>query len=137
MIGEEFECGSDDGSGATKLFDEQIDIDQISIEINVVKMLCITATFSISNEKGHLESTPLSINLNKGFEYFFSIINYTLCSVNKYAPEINIETGSFGDLTVSLADSTADIDGPADIKVCYSRLFESDEDDIGMFHNNF
>ena len=53
--------------------------------------------------------------------------------MNKYAPEIEIETGSYGDLTVSLSDSTANIDGPANIKVCYSRA--PDGDKLGMVQN--
>ena len=66
VIGEDFECGSEDGVGETKLFDERINIENISTQITVLKMACITATFSVYNGMGHLESAPLSINMNKG-----------------------------------------------------------------------
>ena len=56
--------------------------------------------------------------------------------VHKLAPEINIETGEVGNLTVSLTDPSVNINGPANIKVCYTATPQESSEKSGIFSNN-
>ena len=56
--------------------------------------------------------------------------------MHKLAPEINIETGEVGNLTVSLTDPSVNINGPANIKVCYTATPQESSEKSGIFSNN-
>ena len=90
-----------------RLYNDVIEIEQTEKIVELDTFKCLEATFTIVNEKGHLESPVLTINLER---------------VNALAPSIEVTTGEIGDLTIGFENAEFGLGNKwndASIYVCF------------------
>ena len=90
-----------------RLFNDVIQIEKTEEIVELDTFKCLEATFTIVNEKGHLESPVLRINLER---------------VNALAPSIKVTTGQIGDLTIGFENEEFGLGNKwndASIYVCF------------------